>query len=136
MIDHPAVIREAAHIERRTARSIPIPDRYSLSALIREAVSSFYAMTPEQQEEHLRAQRESWVRGETAMAEWDRRRTGHATTCGMECRDFREKLVQAQRVIDHYRVALAQIQRTTRDSETAEYAIDMLQEAAEMLRGE
>ena len=132
----PAVIREVAHIARRKARSIPVPGRPSLSALIREAIVSFNAMTPEQQEAHLRAQRESWVRGEMAMAEWDRRRTGQAVTHSMRCCDCRETLAQAQRVIDHYRVALAQIQRTTRDSETAEYAIDMLQEAAEMLRGE
>lgn len=72
MIDHPAAIREAAHIERRK----------------------------------------------------------------MQCIGTRETLAKAQRVIDHYRVALAQIQRTTRDSETAEYAIDMLQEAATIQMGE
>lgn len=38
-----------------------------LDELLRRAVARFRAMTPEQQEAELRAQRESWVRGEMAM---------------------------------------------------------------------
>lgn len=49
------------------------------------------------------------------------------------CCDCREKLTRTERACDLYRVALAQIQRTTSDTETAEYAIDKLQEAATML---
>ena len=42
--------------------------------LVRRATAAFEALTPEQQEDHLRAQRESWVRGEMALSELVKKR--------------------------------------------------------------
>ena len=41
----------------------------SIENLLREAVRRFNAMTPAEQEEHLRAQRESWVRGKKGIGD-------------------------------------------------------------------
>jgi hypothetical protein len=38
-----------------------------LSELIAKSVAWFKSLTPEEQEAHLREQRESWVRGEMAI---------------------------------------------------------------------
>ena len=46
---------------------VPLKDRPELAELLRQAIARFEAMTPEQQEEHRRAQRESWVRGEMGL---------------------------------------------------------------------
>lgn len=43
------------------------PERPELEALLKKSVAAFKALSPEQQEEHLRLQRESWVRGEMGM---------------------------------------------------------------------
>ena len=43
-------------------------DNPDLDRLICEAQAKFDALTPEQQREHRRAQRKSWVVGETMMA--------------------------------------------------------------------
>lgn len=45
----------------------PLKDRPELDALLRQAVAAFEAMTPEQKREHRRAQRKSWVVGETML---------------------------------------------------------------------
>lgn len=46
----------------------PIKDRPELTEAIKRAVAAFEAMTPEQQREHRKAQRRSWVVGETMLA--------------------------------------------------------------------
>ena len=114
------------------------PAHRPLSELIREAVAAFDAMPPEEQKAHLKAQRESWVRGEMALRKWEKENRAsiiEMQIAASRC-DCREKLARAERALDHYRVALAQISRTTSDAETAEYAIDTLTEAAAMLKGE
>jgi len=40
----------------------------SLDLLIKRAVAAFDAMTPEQKDAHVKAQRASWVRGEMALS--------------------------------------------------------------------
>lgn len=45
-----------------------IPERPELDRLLREAVAAFDKLTPEQQKEHRRAQRKSWVIGEFMLA--------------------------------------------------------------------
>ena len=52
---------------------LPPKDRPELAELLRQAIARFEAMTPEQQEEHRRAQRESWVRGEMGLGLDDKR---------------------------------------------------------------
>lgn len=42
-----------------------------LEKLIKEAQAKFDALTPEQQREHRRAQRKSWVVGETMLSHPD-----------------------------------------------------------------
>lgn len=55
-------------MERETRRTLyGCPERPELDALLRKAVAAFDAMTPEQQAEHRRAQRKSWVVGETML---------------------------------------------------------------------
>ena len=55
----------------RSARS----GRAELDELLKRAVAAFNAMSPEEQEAHLRAQRESWVRGEMALGKLERSTT-------------------------------------------------------------
>ncbi len=43
------------------------PERPDLDRLIKEAVAKFDALSPEQQREHRRAQRKSWVLGEMML---------------------------------------------------------------------
>lgn len=50
-----------------------------LRKLLDAAKKAWQAMTPEQQEAHLKAQRESWARGEIALSECERAH-GHHTT--------------------------------------------------------
>ena len=52
--------------------SKPKPDRTNLDELVKQAIAAFNAMTPAEQAEHRNAQRESWVRGEMALGEWER----------------------------------------------------------------
>lgn len=49
--------------------------RHDLDALIKKAVARFNSLSPEEQEAELRAQRESWVRGEMAMERIERSET-------------------------------------------------------------
>lgn len=46
----------------------PCPERPDLTALLQRAVAAFNAMTPEQQREHMQAQRKSWVVGEMMLS--------------------------------------------------------------------
>ncbi len=43
------------------------PARPDLDRLIKEAIAKFDALSPEQQREHRRAQRKSWVLGEMML---------------------------------------------------------------------
>ena len=52
------------------------------------------------------------------------------------CCDSRDYLERYARVLEHYRVALAHISRTSSDVETQELALDTIQQAQRMLRGE
>lgn len=52
----------------------------SLDALIAEAIERVKAMFPDELKAMLDRQRESWVHGEMALGEEDRRRTGRAIT--------------------------------------------------------
>ena len=45
-----------------------IPEHPELDALLRKAVAAYDAMSPEQKREMHRAQRKSWVVGETMLA--------------------------------------------------------------------
>lgn len=44
------------------------PDRSELDDLIRKSIEHFNSLSPEEQAAHRKAQAESWVRGEMAMA--------------------------------------------------------------------
>lgn len=46
---------------------VKAPCKPSLDILMERFVAKFNAMSPEDQEAHLRTQRESWVRGEVAL---------------------------------------------------------------------
>jgi hypothetical protein len=48
---------------------------HELKRLLAEAQARYDAMTPEQQAEHWRQQRESWVRAEIELSKWERSRT-------------------------------------------------------------
>lgn len=48
------------------------PGNPALEEALKKAVAAFEAMTAEEQEEHLRKQRESWARGEAALAKIER----------------------------------------------------------------
>ena len=52
----------------------PLKDRPDLAELLKKAKEAFDAMTPEQQREHRRAQRKSWVIGEMLLEhpDWSR----------------------------------------------------------------
>lgn len=45
----------------------PLPSRPDLDQLVKDAMAKFNALSPEQQREHRRAQRKSWVVGETMI---------------------------------------------------------------------
>lgn len=47
----------------------------SLSTTLRRAVERMNAMTPEERKAHFKAQRDSWVRAEMALGEWERSMT-------------------------------------------------------------
>ena len=47
--------------------SKPLPARPDLDRLVRDAMAKFNALSPEQQLEYRRAQRKSWVVGETML---------------------------------------------------------------------
>ena len=49
----------------------PSQERPGLDRLIKEACARFDALSPEQQREHRRAQRKSWVVGEMLLAHPD-----------------------------------------------------------------
>jgi len=68
-----AHIREAAELkvaaDRLAAASkVSKPPRHELDRLFKDACAAFDALTPEQQREHRRAQRKSWVIGDTMLA--------------------------------------------------------------------
>lgn len=84
-VDFVLTLREhAAHVRQALSGSAPaqgegtrpfmleIRGRPELTALLKESVARFNAMSPEDQEAMLKAQRESWVRGEMGMAEASR----------------------------------------------------------------
>jgi hypothetical protein len=56
--------------------------RDKLNDALRAAVAAFEAMTPAQQEEHVEAQRQSWMRGEMGLGEWERSQTRIVLTPG------------------------------------------------------
>ena len=64
---------EGVPVLPRRMTMVPLKDRPELAELLRQAIARFEAMTPEQQEEHRRAQRESWVRGEMGLGLDDKR---------------------------------------------------------------
>lgn len=45
----------------------PLPERPDLAELVRKSKEWFDSLTPEQQKEHRRAQRKSWVVGEMML---------------------------------------------------------------------
>jgi hypothetical protein len=54
-----------------TLRMKPGPDRSELAELVKRKQAEFDALPPEQQQEIRRAQRRSWVLGETMLANPD-----------------------------------------------------------------
>lgn len=46
----------------------PLPARPDLDQLVKDSIAKFDALSPDEQRAHRRAQRESWVVGETMLA--------------------------------------------------------------------
>lgn len=51
----------------RPWHATPIAPHPDLAQLVKDAMARFNALSPEQQREHRRAQRKSWVVGETML---------------------------------------------------------------------
>ena len=74
-----------------------------MDELIRRAAERFNSLAPEEQEEHLRQQRDSWVRGEMAMGlDRDEARHRRRAMADMRHMDFLEDVLKTDlRVLQH-----------------------------------